>query len=255
MPRTDVRYGWVPDHPDQRDFLLREHEVMLAEANLPAVVDLRPLCPPVYDQGQLGSCTGNGVAGVVQFERMKQKLSNFVPSRLFIYYEERVLEGTVGEDAGAQIRDGMKVVAGKGAPPEADWPYNISKFTQKPPAKAYTDAVKDRALKYLRAPQDHAGLRSCLAQGYPIVFGFTVYESFESEQVAETGVMPMPKRYESVLGGHCVVAVGYDDHKGVYIVRNSWGDGWGDKGYFYMPQKFMESGDYASDFWTVRLVG
>jgi len=129
-------YGWAPDLPDHRDFTYSAPAQFLMA--LPTTVDLRPQCPPVYDQGQLGSCTGNSIAGSIQFEQMKQNLKSFVPSRLFIYYNERVLEHTVNSDSGAQIRDGMKVVAKLGAPPETDWPYDIAKFAEKPPANAFS---------------------------------------------------------------------------------------------------------------------
>ena len=142
-----------------------------------------PTCPPVYDQGQLGSCTGNAIAGAIQFDREKQSLKpDFVPSRLFIYYNERVIEGTVSQDSGAQIRDGIKSVAQQGVPAESDWPYDITKFAQKPPSKAYSDAALDKAVSYKRVVQTLAQLKSCLASGYPFVFGFTVYESFESHR-------------------------------------------------------------------------
>jgi C1A family cysteine protease len=224
-------------------------------ATLPPKVDLRPHCPPPYDQGQLGSCTGNAIAGAVQFEREKQHLTpDFVPSRLFIYYGERVIEGTVGTDSGAQIRDGIKVVAQQGVPPETDWPYDITKFAQKPPPKAFTDALKDKAVSYSRLTQSLSQMKGCLASGYPFVFGFTVYDSFESQQVAQSGVVPMPAAGESVLGGHAVMAVGYDDSQQRFIVRNSWGANWGMKGYFTMPYAYLTEQNLSSDFWTVRLV-
>jgi len=247
------RYGWVPDLPDARDHMYAAPVEMLA--TLPAKVDLRPHCPPVYDQGQLGSCTGNAIAGAVQFEREKQKLKpDLVPSRLFIYYGERVIEGTVGTDSGAQIRDGIKVVAKQGVPPETDWPYDIAKFAQKPPPKAFADALHDRAVSYSRLSQSLSQMKGCLASGYPFVLGFTVYDSFESQQVAKTGVVPMPASGESVLGGHAVMAVGYDDGQQRFIVRNSWGPGWGMQGYFTMPYAYLTERNLSSDFWTIRLV-
>jgi len=160
------RYGWVPDLPDARDYMYAAPVEMMAK--LPAKVDLRSHCPPVYDQGQLGSCTGNAIAGAVQFDREKQKLKpDFVPSRLFIYYGERVIEGTVNSDAGAQIRDGIKVVAKQGVPPETDWPYDIAKFADKPPPKAFADALKDLAVSYSRVSQTLSQMKGCLASGFP----------------------------------------------------------------------------------------
>ena len=251
-PHKIKRYGWVRDLPDARDIIYAAPMPTLQA--LPASFDLRPQCPPVYDQGQLGSCTGNAIAGAVQFDRLKQKLTDFVPSRLFIYYNERVMEGTVESDSGAQIRDGIKSVAKLGVPPETDWPYDISKFAQRPPAKAYTDALRDRAVSYSRIVQNLNQMKGCLASGFPFVFGFTVYESFESQQVANTGVVPMPAPGEQVLGGHAVVAVGYDDTQQRFLVRNSWGTTWGQQGYFTIPYAYLVDSNLASDFWTIRLV-
>jgi C1A family cysteine protease len=221
---------------------------------LPTMVDLRPNCPPVYDQGQLGSCTGNSIAGAIEFEQMKQKVKAFVPSRLFIYYNERVIENTVNSDSGAQIRDGMKVVAKQGAPPETDWPYDITKFTEKPPAAAYTDAATNKVMSYQRVNRALSQFKGCLASGYPFVFGFTVYDSFESAAVAQSGHASMPQPGESVAGGHAVVCVGYDDQNQWFIVRNSWGDTWGMKGYFTLPYQYLLETNLSDDFWTIRLV-
>jgi C1A family cysteine protease len=245
-------YGWSPDLPDHRDFTYSAPSQFLMA--LPTMVDLRPNCPPVYDQGQLGSCTGNSIAGAIEFEQMKQKVKAFVPSRLFIYYNERVIENTVNSDSGAQIRDGMKVVAKQGAPPETDWPYDITKFTEKPPAAAYTDAATNKVMSYQRVNRALSQFKGCLASGYPFVFGFTVYDSFESAAVAQSGHASMPQPGESVAGGHAVVCVGYDDQNQWFIVRNSWGDTWGMKGYFTLPYQYLLETNLSDDFWTIRLV-
>jgi C1A family cysteine protease len=246
-------YGWVPDLPDQRDFAYSAPTPLLMA--LPTSVDLRPNCPPVYDQGQLGSCTGNSIAGAIQFEQLKQGLPGFVPSRLFIYYNERVLENTVSTDSGAQIRDGIKVVAKLGTPPEVpDWPYDITKFADKPPANAFSDAAKNKVMSYQRVTRALAQFKGCLASGYPFVFGFTVYDSFESTTVAQTGIVPMPQSSEKVVGGHAVVAVGYDDPSQRFIVRNSWANTWGMAGYFTMPYQYLLETNLSDDFWTIRLV-
>jgi len=253
MAYQTKHYGWIRDLPDHRDLLYAAPIVSLKA--LPPTVDLRSACPPVYDQGQLGSCTANGIAAAIQFDRMKQKLKpDFNPSRLFIYYNERVMEHTVNSDSGAQIRDGIKSVANQGDCPETEWPYDISKFTQKPPAKCFSDALKYKAVQYQRVVQDLNQMKGCLASGYPFVFGFTVYDSFESQQVAKTGVVPMPGTNEQVLGGHCVVAVGYDDAHQRFTIRNSWGSDWAMKGYCTMPYAYLTSPSLASDFWTIRVV-
>jgi nucleoside phosphorylase len=246
-------YGWVRDLPDARDFLYAAPMNLLAKG-LPAAVDLRSKCPPVYNQGQLGSCTGNGIAGAVEFDQRKQGGKVFTPSRLFIYYNERAIEGTISQDSGAQVRDGIKSVATLGVPPETDWPYDIAKFADKPPPSAYAAAKNDLVSSYARVSQTLPQMQGCLAEGYPFVFGFTVYESFESAAVASSGVVPMPAQGEHVVGGHCVVAVGYDDSKRAFIIRNSWGTGWGMKGYCTMPYEYLISSHLASDFWTIRTV-
>lgn len=253
MTYTTKHYGWLRDIPDHRDHLYAAPVAQLAA--LPPSIDLRNQCPPVYDQGQLGSCTGNGIAAVMQFERMKQKLTpDFIPSRLFIYYNERVIEHTVNSDSGAMIRDGIKSVAVQGDCPETEWPYDITKFTNKPTSKCYQDALKYKAVQYQRLVQNLNQMKGCLASGYPFVFGFTVYESFESQQVAQTGIVPMPGTSEQLMGGHCVVAVGYDDAQQRFIVRNSWGASWGIQGYCLMPYAYLTDPNLASDFWTIRLI-
>lgn len=251
--RVIKRYGWIPDLPDRRD---RIYEAPLARLGpLPPRVDLRTTCPLVYNQGLLGSCTANAIAAALQFDQMRQQQSDiFVPSRLFIYYNERVMEGTVDEDAGAMIRDGIKSVAKLGAPHEALWPYVIAQFRARPSRPAYTDAELHQAVLYQRLIPARDQLKGCLADGYPFVFGFSVYESFETDTVATTGRVPMPKPTERLLGGHAVLAAGYDEKKRRFIVRNSWGQIWGMKGYFTMPYEFLLDPNLCDDFWRITLV-
>jgi C1A family cysteine protease len=250
--RTIKRYGWRPDTPDMRDYML----AVAPAKTLPATVSLRKQMPPVYDQGQLGSCTANSIGAVLEFNELKQKEKDAaVPSRLFIYYNERVMEGTVNQDSGAEIRDGIKSVAQLGAPPETMWPYVINKFATKPPAKVYKAAKKHEALRYARVSQDQIAVQSVLASGFPIAFGFTVYESFETD-VGRSGIVPMPRPSESTLGGHAVVAVGYKHIKNqLYIeCRNSWGPDWADHGYFWLPSAYVTSHRLATDFWVIEQV-
>jgi C1A family cysteine protease len=259
MPHKIQRYGWVKDTPDPRDLLFTASPVLAAKP-LPKSMDLRPGCPPVYDQGQVGSCTGNSVAGAFEFTQKKQLLQDFMPSRLFIYYNERAIEHTTGQDAGAEIRDGIKTVAKQGVPPESEWPYseNTAVVTQKPNTAAYADAVQHKVISYHRISARMASaalnlMKSCLADGYPFVFGFTVYTAFEGPEVAKTGILKMPNlKKEQVEGGHAVLCVGYDDKKKSVLVRNSWGASWGLKGYFWMPYAYISDPKLASDMWTIR---
>jgi|SRR5579859_6925188 len=245
------RYGWRKDSLDKRDLIFSPH----SNITLPPLCDLTGLCPPVYDQGALGSCTANAIAGAIEFEQRKQNSTAVaVPSRLFIYYNERVIEGTVASDAGAEIRDGIKSVFAQGVCPETEWVYDISQFAAAPPPSCYKDARKDLVRCYYAVTQTEGHMKACLAAGYPFVVGFTVYGGFETAQVAQDGIVPMPEPGEAPVGGHAVLVVGYDDANKQYIVRNSWGAGWGLKGYFRMPYAYFADPNLASDLWTIRLV-
>ena len=251
--RKTGRYGWLPDLPDRRDWLYAAPRRVLAR--LPARIDLRPACPPVYDQEQLGSCTANAIGAAHQFEQLRQDAAKaFAPSRLFIYYNERVIEGTVATDSGAMLRDGIKSVVRQGVCAETLWPYRIEAFARKPSAACYRVARDHQVVSYQRLAQDLDQMKGCLADGYPFVFGFSVYESFESQAVARTGVVPLPVSSERVQGGHAVLAVGYDDAAQRFIVRNSWGGQWGRNGHCFMPYAYLAAKGLAADFWTIRLV-
>lgn len=166
---------------------------------------------------------------------MKQKQRAFTPSRLFIYYNEREIEGTIDSDSGAMLRDGIKSVAKQGAYKEKTWPYEIDRFRDKPPNPAYDEAEKHQAIRYQRLTQALNQFKGCLADGFPFVFGFVVFESFETQEVAKTGHAPIPRANEKQLGGHAVMAVGYDETRQWLVVRNSWGTKWGMRGYFTLP--------------------
>ena len=244
------KYTWRADKPDFRDKTYKTTSIQL-----PKSVDLSSGNPNVYDQLSIGSCTANSLSGSFDFERIKQKLPPLGPSRLFIYYNERYMEGTVNSDSGAEIRDGIKVLASQGVCPESLWPYDISKYTKKPTSNCYQEALKNTIKQYLRLDNtDINQLKNCLAEGYTFVFGFTVYESFEGDEVASTGIVTMPDMNESSLGGHAVYCIGYDDSKKAFKVRNSWSVNWGDGGNFWLPYDYITNPDLASDFWTIQLV-
>jgi C1A family cysteine protease len=246
--RLKKGYGWKPKHPTTKFPL---YGARVEAGALPSQVDLRPQYPAVYDQGQLGSCTGNGWAGAVEFLFLKQGLPDFTPSRLFIYYNERVIDGDTGVDAGAAVSDGASVVSTLGCPHEALWPYDINKFAKKPDPDAYQDGLKHLAFQAQQVAQDLTTMKEVVAGGHPLVIGFTVYKSFESTQVEDTGIVPMPGYSEPVVGGHCVVIVGYDDTQSSFIIRNSWGNTWGLNGYALMPYMYLTNPRLASDFWTI----
>ncbi len=245
------RYGWVRDLPDQRDLYFSAPR----GAKLPAEVDLRAKMPPIYNQGELGSCVANAVGAAVEYDQEVEHPANvFQPSRLFIYYNARALEGTTSSDSGCQMRDGVKTVVHQGTCPEKEWPYDIAEFAVKPPAKCYTDATKEKVLAYVRVLQQLSLMRSCLAGSGPFVIGISVYDSFESEQTTKTGIVPMPAPDENLLGGHAILIAGYNDTTQMFTFRNSWGTGWGAKGYGFIPYAYLSSSALAGDAWALSKV-
>lgn len=250
--RPVKRFGWLPDIPDPRDLT---YSAGVPAKDLPSKVDLRDKCPKeIYDQGELGSCTAQAIATAFQFCQLKQEIESFPVSRLFIYYNERVILGTEEEDSGAMIRDGIKSVAREGVPSETLWPYNIAKFRQKPPIDAYKQALDHQVVRYERVNRSLDNMRSCLADGYPFVTGFTAYFDFTSPRVARTGIVNMPEKGSAIWSGHAVLTVGYDDSSERFVCRNSYGIGWGQKGYFTIPYAYLTDKWLAGDFWTIRSV-
>lgn len=245
-------YGWKADNPDQRDFAFRS-SFRPKLMKLPDRVDMRAKLPPCWDQSVLGSCTGHGTVGAMMFGRPDMPML----SRLMAYYNGRYFENLATEDSGCQIRDVVKMAAMHGVCREDLMPYDIAKFADHPSDDAWTDGLAHVVKAYARLEPagDPSVLLDCLANGEPFVFGFTVYSSFESDAVTANGVMPMPSKAESVLGGHCVLCVGYDLPSGRFICRNSWGPAWGDKGHFTMPLEYIINDDLATDFWHVSTVG
>lgn len=258
MPNNNVSstkrfYGWKRGLPSIHHEKYSDYYHI--KTNNPARVDLRSLCPAVYDQGQLGSCTANASAGITEFLQMKQGIKAYVPSRLFIYYNERVIDGDTADDNGSSLTNAVKVLKAQGAPPESLWWYNTEAFAVKPSQSVYTAGKKLVATNaYALDNTNLDALRTCLASGFPIIGGFTVYESFESDAVAKSGIAPLPKKSEQAVGGHAIMIVGYDDAKNIFIVRNSWGNSWGLAGYFTVGYDYFTNKDLADDFWTIKKV-
>jgi C1A family cysteine protease len=255
MTTTPHRYGWKPSLTD-----INDQEADLRELTELAEVDPRQAMSPCYDQGNLGSCTANAIAGALEYdESLTLDTAVATPSRLFIYYCERVREGSVSTDSGAWGRDGFKSLRKTGAPPEDIWPYDISQFTTKPSEEAYLEAAHHKIGGYTHPGLGHDvtweerrdAFKKVLSNRQTIAFGFTVYESFESSNWVD-GEMPMPQKGEGVLGGHEVLLVGYlQGYPNHALVRNSWGTGWQMDGYFLMPWNFLCNPNYASDWRSI----
>lgn len=248
------RFGCIPDTLDQRDYLFAARR---SGKPLPAAYDVLSLLSsplPVLDQGELGSCTAHGVTEALRFDHLLHAGTDLPLSRLQLYYDSRALEGTIASDAGAQIRDVVKSAAKTGVAPEKLWPYNVDQFEVRPTKKVYTAAKKDEALSYARVAISADALKAALFTGHPVVIGISVYESFEADKAAATGVIPMPKKKEQMLGGHCMLATGWDDETSTFTVRNSWGPDWGDKGNCHIPYAYLGSAALGADYWSIKTV-
>ena len=214
------------------------------------IVDLRPKINVMYDQGELGSCTANALC----YSFINNDPS-FKPSRLFLYYNSRALDNNISEDAGSTLTQGINALKIYGVCSEQLWSYNISNFTIKPPTNAYAQALDHQIISSSRVLQTLSSLQGCLTSGQPFVVGILVYSSFVSNAVAKTGNVPMPNvSKEQFLGGHAVVCVGYNDTKKVWIMKNSWGSGWGDNGYFYLPYNYLLRFGLSGDIWKITKV-
>jgi C1A family cysteine protease len=242
---TTFQLNWTKDRVDNRDYLFTPPTLALQSS-----VDLRPWCTPVENQGNIGSCTGQAITSAIEII-LKKKGKALELSRLFVYYQERLLEGTTRIDAGAYLRDGIKACYTWGTPQERLWAYNTRLFATKPSQPAYTEALTRKITRYERCT-NFESVKAALASGSPVVVGFVVYQSFLSTVVSRTGRMPYPSTREQALGGHAVCLVGYNDATKTFIAKNSWGSGWGDRGYFYMPYQVIQNQQMSSDFWVLR---
>ena len=266
---TVKRKGWVPDTPDDRDHPYHQtHKVIDPNRvdGFPIQLDLWDDggMPGIYDQERLGSCVGNGVARVMEFEEGKQSEGLVTPSRLFIYGNARKIEGTYSSDSGAQIRDGIKGVAEWGAPPETLWPYSDADpgpFNEPIPQSVYTAGEKKLAVQYSKITVGVPGapMRTAIYNGTPIVFGFSVPSYFEDGSWdPTTQVLPLPDGQASFIGGHCTVVTAFDWSRTkypmpVFICDNSWAESWGMSGRFAMDYRwFLPKPSLASDLWVVE---
>ncbi|AYV86081.1 MAG: hypothetical protein Solivirus5_9 [Solivirus sp.] len=222
---------------------------------LPFEVDLRDQMPPVYDQGQLGSCTANaGCAAFEYDERAQQEIEGGIkPSRRFLYFIERELDNDINQDGGSTLRTCISAIDQFGICNEDLCPYSEADFAVKPSEEAYSQASQHKGVNSFSLDQTLYQLHHCLAVNKrPFIFGTSIYESFESAEVAQTGVVPVPGFFEKRIGGHALCCVGYKP--GYFIVRNSWGATWGDGGYCYIPQSYMLDYRLTSDFWCLEKI-
>ena len=250
------KFGWRPELPDRRDYPFAK--TFRVTGKLPDSVDLRTGCSQIEDQGELGSCTAQALVGALEFLEIRHAQARLLRgfedlSRLFVYLNERIALGERYSDSGAYLRTGIKSLAKQGCCRESLWPYIVSKFADEPPKECYDEALEHQITAYYRL-STLRDMKSCLAMGLPFVGGFTCYDSLMSDEVAKTGNIPLPGEGESVIGGHAIMFVGYDDKTGLVIIRNSWGESWGQAGYGTLPYAYLESRDLSDDFWCIQTV-
>ena len=248
--------NYVFAEPDERD---HKFSAMYGapDANyLPAMVDLRSKWGSVLDQLDLGSCVSNSVSYAIRFCFKKQNLGDFTPSRLFIYYNGRMLAGyPINEDTGLTIRDGYKAVTKYSVCSENNWPYLPNKFSQRPPDTCYVAAQTHKTFRYINLDNSEVQIKKCLKDGYPVSFGAALFQSFMGTKVAKSGVVPMPVKNEARCGGHAMTIAGYDDAKKAFLVANNWGSTWGEKGFCWMPYAYITNDDWVGDLWSPRYFG
>lgn len=281
MENQKLGMGWLPDYPDFRDYTFEnmENEELnrllspigldrVDVTTLPSSVDMRSWCSPIENQGQLGSCTANAGAGAVEYFENRAFGRYLDASRLFLYKATRNFAKLSG-DSGAFLRSTMGALTLFGVPPEEYWPYTdkTPDFDKEPTAFCYSFAANYKSIKYFRHDPPTLtknaileSIKKALAAGIPSIFGFTVYNSIS--QAATTGKIPFPCTNEKILGGHAIVAVGYNDSmiiknttcgyqtQGALLIRNSWGTGWGEKGYGWLPYEYVLK-EAAVDFWSI----
>lgn len=256
-------FGWTRDGHDYQDLLYSAPLAVLKA--LPANVDLRSQLPPVFDQGRIGSCSANAIAAAVSFQKRNAgAMADFMPARLFIYYNQRAIERTTEVDTGGQIRNGLKSISQMGVCPESMWPYDDTPADEvtrqfpgyapagiEPPEECYKVAINHASISYLRITRSLSQMRACLAEGHPFIFGFEVYQSMY-DAGRPRRVVPLPSEGERRRGSHVAMVVGYNDVRQRFLVRNSWGPDVHNRGHFLLPYSYLLDKNLSDDFWTVR---
>lgn len=260
------KFGWKRDLTDYRDFKYSAHPDMQGPLSILQAVDLRSKMPPIDDQGQAGSCVANASVGNLEYLELIDLVSHFKGpevfdasqyeqlSRMFVYANARIYDGDLDQDNGTQLRSAVMTLKQYGVCEESLWPYDLSqKLFTAPSTQAYEQGKQHLILTAHKIDNTQMSqMTQCLAQGYPFIFGITVYSSFMSNDVASTGIVPMPVSNDSVEGGHALCCVGFDNETKQFIVRNSWGTNWGLQGYCMIPYSYLTNSELASDFWTIR---
>jgi C1A family cysteine protease len=212
--------------------------------------------PPIMYQGDLGSCVAHTAISALRWHVIRSGGNDRQLSRLGLYFFTRMIEGTINDDAGCEARNCIKAIRKYGAGDESLWPYVEKRFKMAPPKTLIDTGQLWNSLTYERVPVTGISVKSALATGFPVMIGLTLFESFESEAVEKSGVVPMPNiELENPVGGHEMLCVGYGQKKGYFTVANSWSTEWGDKGYCYIPERYVGSANLGADYWIIKNLG
>jgi hypothetical protein len=250
-PTPKRKYNLVIKRIPQTHLKIKQFGITNTPEFLPTIIDLRPKLPPCYDQGELGTSTANALCAALQYEE-----PTFFGSRLFIYYNERSsMKHINDEDDSYSLSNSIATLEKFGVCEEHIWPYDVSKYLQPPSVDCYLQADKHHVIQATNILNNEMAMKQSLAEGSPFVVGIQIFEAFESPEVAQTGIVPMPNLFtDECLGGHAVFVCGYDDTKQHWIVRNSWGTQWGDNGYFYLPYHYLLYPTLCSELWSISRV-
>lgn len=238
-----------PSPEDKRDFKYTPKALI---TSTPTSVDLTALLPPAYDQGELGSCAAHAGAVALRYLNKKQLSQDWMPSRLALYYITRVYIMGVdpGDDSGCTLREICKAMAAYAMPPEQYFKYDVSRFSIAPPFLSIQEVSPLPLIKYRSVNRDEFSLQAALAEKLPVIVGILVYESFCTATVASTGIVPLPKSTEQLLGAHAVLLTAYSKITRQFRALNSWGS-WGQKGSFTVPFGYLTNPNLCFDAWVV----
>lgn len=217
--------------------------------NSSSSIDLRTKFPPVYDQGKIGSCTANALCSIFEYDT-----DSFKGSRLFLYYNERLLINETDKDNGGYLSDGILTLKNYGICEEKYWPYIIENIFNKPSEEAYEKAKINYVIEAISISNELEIIKYWLNKNEPIALGIAIYSNFVNFSSSKNGKIGLPTNDDKFIGGHAVILCGYNDNTQQFLLRNSWGSYWGENGYFYLPYSYITDNNLCGDLWIITKI-